>query len=102
MISFDICEGNPGCLTFLMEAYKMDALIAEKCFSRMQLYGIRAEQLYMLWNDCCGRDTMFALAVMQEATVEELNGHIFSGVRGIPFTPAERETIADRLWKYWR
>lgn len=51
MVSFDICEGNPGALTFLMQAYDVDMFGAERAFQRMQDNGITGCKLYMLWND---------------------------------------------------
>jgi len=30
LVSFDICKGNPGALTFLMKAYDLDMFAAEK------------------------------------------------------------------------
>ena len=53
MVTFDICAGNPGALTFLMEAYKLNAGKAESAFQKMQNVGITGSRLYMIWNDCC-------------------------------------------------
>lgn len=61
MVTFDICAGNPGALQFLMQAYDMDMFKAEQGFQRMQRAGITGARLYMLWNDCCNRDTEAAL-----------------------------------------
>ncbi len=97
MVSFDICEGNPGCLRFLIEAYKMDPFNAENAFSRMQRIGIRGADLYMLWNDCCGRDTTFAIAAMREAAGEELCAHLPIGIRGVPFSDKEKAAIIERI-----
>lgn len=65
-----LAEGNPGALTFLMEI----GVEKSKCFDvhqelydvfstidEMHLYG---PHLYMLWNDCCDRDTNKALKVI--------------------------------------
>jgi hypothetical protein len=60
MVSFAITEGNPGALAFLMNAYDMDAFKAERGFQKMQDAGITGSRLYMLWNDCCGRNTGLA------------------------------------------
>ena len=90
MVSFDACEGNPGALSFMCEAY-MDgdicsAFIAEAAFSRVIDAGIRGAQLYILWNDCCNRDTKFALEIMRKRDIEEIKKHIEGEYgRGIPF-----------------
>lgn len=50
-------EGNPGCITFLMEAMKN---VNQFRFIEMVLRLDKAElygsHIYMLWNDCCDRD----------------------------------------------
>lgn len=41
MVTFDICEGNPGAIAFLIEAYDMSPGKAEFGFARMQAAAIR-------------------------------------------------------------
>lgn len=36
LVTFDICEGNPGALTFMMEAYMSSPMCAEGGFQRMR------------------------------------------------------------------
>lgn len=88
MVDFDICEGNPGALTFMVEAYlKYDAVKAERGFRRLRDAGIQGAWLYKLWNDCCGRNTRLAVDVMVEEPIEEIEAHLGGyGSRGIPFT----------------
>ena len=57
MVSFDLCEGNPGAFTFMMEAYDLNMFKAEGAFQRMQDNNIRGAKLYYLWNDCCDKNT---------------------------------------------
>ena len=90
MVSFSICEGNPGCMQFLMAAYHEDPFGAEGAFQRMQIFGITGSKLYMLWNDCCGRDTKLAVVIAQTIPIDEIIKHInYEGGRGIPFTEEE-------------
>lgn len=90
MVSFELCRGNPGTLTFMMDAYKQNPMKAEFAFGRMQKNGIDGCKLYMLWNDCCGRNTTHAVELMIEAPIEELIEHInYEGGRGIPFPARE-------------
>ncbi|MBR3243725.1 MAG: hypothetical protein IKF90_13695 [Parasporobacterium sp.] len=86
MVSFDICEGNPGALTFLMQAYSMYMFKAEEAFQRMQDHGITGSKLYCIWNDCCKRDTDAAVNAMLEKPIDEIQEHI-NGENGygIPF-----------------
>ena len=94
MVSFKICEGNPGALVFLMHAYKLDPFGAEVGFQRMAQNYIRGTQLYMLWNDCCFRVTPAVMILMQHCPIEKLKEHInYEGGRGIPFTTEELNEI---------
>mgnify|MGYP000077395632 CR=1 FL=1 len=78
MVTFDICKGNPGALTFVMLAYEYNPYRAEAAFRRMQNNGITGDKLYMLWNDCCDRDVEQALVNMEGMSMEEI-GREFSG-----------------------
>ena len=85
MVNFEICEGNPGALMFLIQAYQLHMFRAERAFQRMQDNGIRGDKLYIIWNDCCGRDTGMALNVMIEWPIEKIVEHInYDEGRGIP------------------
>lgn len=98
MVTFDICKGNPGALTFLMGAYGLDMFKAEEAFQRMQNMKITGDKLYMVWNDCCDRDTEFTLDVMIHATDEEIIRHLnYEHGRGIRF---DKEKFNN--WEYGR
>ena len=83
-VSFDICKGNPGALDFLIRAYDLDMFAAEKGFSRMENAEITGSWLYILWNDCCNRDTKKAIRAMNEIDIEVIKDHVFRP-RGLPF-----------------
>ena len=86
MVSLDICEGNPGALTFIMSAYEIDMFNAERAFQRMQDNNITGSKLYMLWNDCCDRDTKKALHIMNNNTIQDIVEHInYENGRGIKY-----------------
>lgn len=86
LVSFAIAEGNPGALTFLMDAYLKDPFKAELGFHRMWNAGITGSRLYMLWNDCCGRNIEMAMDIMQNKAIDIILHHIDDGGgRGIPF-----------------
>ena len=86
MVSFQICENNPGALTFLKQAYNMNAGFAEIAFGIAQRNGIKGDKLYMLWNDCCNRDTAKALDVLIRNPIEDVIKHInYDNGRGIPY-----------------
>lgn len=44
MVTFDICKGNPGALTFVMLAYEYNPYRAEAAFRRMQNNGITGDK----------------------------------------------------------
>lgn len=91
MVSFRICRNNPGALTFLMDAYMNgNEGKAERAFQRMQDHGITGDKLYMIWNDCCDRDTAKAIKIMAERPIEDIVRHInYEQGRGIPFEEGE-------------
>lgn len=103
MVSFGVCAGNPGALTFLMKAYELDMYGAEKAFSRMQENRIFGAMLYMLWNDCCARNTVQALFIMKYCDLDKIREHInYGGGRGIPFTEEEIEELENADRQRWR
>ena len=86
MVTFDICEGNTGALMFLIGAYDVDMFGAERAFQRMQDNNITGTKLYMLWNDCCDRDTEMALRIMQDNPILDIIKHInYANGRGIKY-----------------
>lgn len=98
MVTFDICAGNPGALQFLMQAYDMDMFKAEQGFQRMQRAGITGARLYMLWNDCCNRDTEAALLAMNTLNIESVVEFInYEGGRGIPIDIEALRAAAERM-----
>jgi hypothetical protein len=86
-----LADGNPGALTFIMEAGKMFDERVDKGFKRMQAHNITGSRLYILWNDCCDRNTEKAIRVMYEENIDEIIKHITHNGRGIPF--ADKVTI---------
>lgn len=91
LVSFELCEGNPGALTFMITAYNpgkdyVDLFKTEAAFKRMEKAGIRGDKLYMLWNDCCDRDTEKTLEIMRTKDIEDIKTHInYEGGRGFAF-----------------
>lgn len=91
---YDLIEGNPGAMQFIMLAFDIDARKAERAFRRMRDGRITGSKLYMLWNDCCGRDTKLALRIAHEAPIDKIVKHInYEGGRGFPFTEEELDAL---------
>lgn len=90
LVNFNLCEENPGALTFMMEAYNVSPFQAEAGFQRMAENGISGSKLYMLWNDCCNRDTIFAMNIMRCENIKNIIKHInYGNGYGIPFEKQE-------------
>ena len=93
MVSFEIVEGNIGALTFLMDAYKKNMIKAERAFQKMQNNNIKGEKLYLLWNDCCDRNTDKTIDMMLDNDIDTITHYLNSeNGRGIPY----REEQNDR------
>ena len=86
LVTFDLCEGNPGALTFMMEAYDNFLFKAERAFARMRDNNISGSKLYMLWNDCCDRNTEKAVNIMCENDIDDIIQHInYDHGRGVRY-----------------
>ena len=86
LVEFGIAEGNPGALNFLIDAYNKNPFGAELAFQRMWHAGVVGSRLYMLWNDCCDRNTEEAIYAMTTKEIGLILHHIDGGRgRGIPF-----------------
>lgn len=92
MMAKEYCGGNIGALSFFCEGLKFDTMKANEGFARMYENGITNDKLYMLWNDCCDRDTKRAVYIMLHDNIDSIHKHInYGNGRGIPYTEAEPE-----------
>lgn len=80
-------EGNPGALRVVMELMKtpIDCLY----LLSLDTIGIYGSEIYILWNDCCGRDFDKLKTVLNawkrgQLTAAEIRLHV-SGGHGTPF-----------------
>ena len=51
-----MCEGNPGALTCMMQMIQTDPMTGMMDILLFDSMGIYGSKIYMVWNDCCGRD----------------------------------------------
>lgn len=93
LVTYDLCKGNPGALQFMMLAYRGNLMfLAERGFARMRDNDIAGDKLYMLWNDCCDRNTEQALRIMCENPIEDIIEHInYERGRGIPYKAGDTD-----------
>lgn len=93
-IIFQLCKGNPGCLSMVVDVAKV--IQPEKfpafalTLAHNDLTGSRA---YMLWNDACNRDTTAMIALVEKIEIGQLpmstvEAHLSAGWCA-PFTPQE-------------
>lgn len=102
LLAREYCGGNPGALSFFIEGLELDANRAVNGFQRMKLNEIHSEKLYMLWNDCCNRDTKRAIYIMLHDNVESIHRHInYDNGRGIPYTEDEPESYKSEKDGQW-
>jgi len=86
MVEFSICQGNPGALSFLMSAYEMDLFKAERAFQKLQNAGITGDKMYMLWNDCCGRDVEKTLDMILKEDIKTISHYLnYENGRGLVY-----------------
>lgn len=82
----DMHEGNMGAAVFMKDAFVKNPFGALFSFKRMKAVGVTGSRLYMLWNDCCNRDTERAIEIMVTEEISTILHHIDGGNgRGIPF-----------------
>ena len=86
-ITIKYCGYNPGAINFFLDCMNIDDENCIKAFERMFIYGIREDKLYMIWNDCCNRNTKKALDIMLNNDIDDIRYHInYEHGRGIPYT----------------
>lgn len=80
------CGHNPGAISFFMESIERYPDIVPAAFNRMLANDIKEDKLYMLWNDCCDRDTQKTLFIMLHNPIEDIVEHInYDNGRGIRY-----------------
>ena len=84
-----MCEGNPGALSCMMEMIQTDPVNGFMDILLFDSLGIYGSKIYMVWNDCCGRDMekfKETLKAFREGrfTEEEIHENL-SQVRARPF-----------------
>ena len=87
-----MAEGNPGALTCMIEMINSyeSALEDIEYLERLEIYG---SKIYMLWNDCCGRDIAklrktlkyFKSGIITKSEIHEN----LNRIRAIPFIKEE-------------
>lgn len=85
--------GNPGAIIFITELFsEFNPNLAAQILERMLFNGIKGSRLYMLWNDCCERDTAKTALIALTYPIKDIKAHInYDAGRGIPYKSATKE-----------
>ncbi len=80
-----LSEGNIGAVAFITDvldkAMKENDEMAALALSRAKTFNIVGAKLYLLWNDCCGRDTDKAIRVLAENSKDDIMEHLTFDLR---------------------
>ena len=75
-----LSDGNIGAVAFITDvldkAFKEQDELAALALSRAKTFNIVGTKLYLLWNDCCGRDTDKAIRVLAEHSKDDIMDHL--------------------------
>lgn len=70
-----VSAGNIGALTCTMQLLENNPMSSSALIRALDL-GIIGDKLYLVWNDCCDRDTNKTVQVLLEKSKEEILEHI--------------------------
>lgn len=72
----DLSDGNPGALTFLMEAFNEGVPEFFPTVLKLDTAEIYGPEAYILWNDCCDRDIKKTIQMIKKLDVDELRSYV--------------------------
>ena len=95
MVTFNMCKNNPGAVAFMMAAYKeVPFHYAGMAFQKLLSASITGDKLYMIWNDCCDRDTKMAIWMILDNNIDTINYLInYENGRGLKYCPEVLERM---------
>ena len=75
-----LADGNIGAVAFISDV--LDRCVKEKdeiaalALTRAKAFNIVGTKLYLLWNDCCDKDTDKAIRVLAENSKDDIMDHL--------------------------
>lgn len=75
-----LADGNIGAVAFISDV--LDRCVKEKdeiaalALTRAKAFNIVGTKLYLLWNDCCGKDTDKTIRVLAENSKDDIMDHL--------------------------
>lgn len=82
-------DGNPGCLSFLMDLASKDTMLFCSVALKLDSAELYGSEVYMLWNDCCGRDTDKTVRMIKSLDNETLRSYVVDRGYGAKYVEAE-------------
>lgn len=73
-----LSDGNPGALTFMfnMITIVISPMELMKILFKLDESEIYGSHIYMIWNDCCDRDTEKAIKMIKNLSTQELRSYV--------------------------
>lgn len=75
-----LADGNIGAIAFISDVLDKCAKekdeIAALALTRAKAFNIVGTKLYLLWNDCCNKDTDKAIRVLAEHSKDDIMDHL--------------------------
>ncbi len=84
-------DGNPGCLSFFIEVLKEDENVFWKILIKLDTSELYGSLIYMLWNDCCNRDTQKTIRMIRKLDILTLRSYVVDKGRGTKYIEEEEK-----------
>lgn len=88
-ILMKMSDGNPGCLTFLMELAHKDSMLLCSVALKLDSAELYGSEVYMLWNDCCDRDIDKTVRMIKKLDYKTLRSYVVDRGYGAKYVEAE-------------
>lgn len=76
-ILMKMSDGNVGCLSFLIEVIEKEGInVFCEITLRLDSAELYGSLIYMLWNDCCDRDTQKTIRMIKNLDRETLRSYV--------------------------
>ena len=85
-------DGNPGCLSFLLEVIKRENVdVFCEMVVKLDISELYGSLIYMLWNDCCNRDTQKTIRMINKLDILTLRSYVVDKGRGTKYVEEEEK-----------
>ena len=89
-ILMKMCDGNPGCLSFLMMVIEKESIdVFFEIVIKLDIAELYGSLIYMLWNDCCDRDTQKTIRMIRKLDCETIRNYVVDKGYGTKYVDEE-------------